>query len=219
VADDPAESPFATLLRRHRRTAGLTQADLAERAGVSERAISDLERGIGRVPRRDTVDLLAGALALDGAARAAFDAAVQRARAQTLAGDARAEPAPPAPVPSLPATPAAAPRRHNLPASLASFIGREHEQQQVRTLITSDRLVTVWGTGGCGKTRLALAVAARLTTEYLDGVWLVELAPLRDARLVPDAVARAAPAGDTGSSAPGDIDGVPQGSAAAAGAG
>jgi non-specific serine/threonine protein kinase len=181
---------FAALLRRHRRTAGLTQADLAGRAGISERAVSDLERGVGRVPRRDTVEMLAGALALTDEERAAFDTVVQRARTQALAGDVRTDPAPSKPIQILPTTPPTAQRRHNLPASLSSFIGRAHEQQQVRALVLSDRLVTLRGPGGCGKTRLALAVATGVTAEYPDGVWLVELAPLADARLVPEAIAR-----------------------------
>ena len=60
--DGPAE--FGALLRRYRRRAGLTQEELAEQAGISTRALSDLERGVRRRPHKDTVALLAGALAL-----------------------------------------------------------------------------------------------------------------------------------------------------------
>src|SRR5580765_3108526 len=65
-------------LRNHRRAAGLTQEELAERAGISPRSISGLERGDGVTPRRDTVALLARALDLVGADRAAFEAMVLR---------------------------------------------------------------------------------------------------------------------------------------------
>src|SRR5689334_16236640 len=72
---DPAS--FAWLLRRHRIAAGLTQEQLAERAHLSARAVSDLERGIKHTPRRDTVALLAEALALSPAERAALEAAAR----------------------------------------------------------------------------------------------------------------------------------------------
>ena len=69
---------------------------------------------------------------------------------------------------------------HNLPVQLTSFIGREREINEVKTLLTTTHLLTLTGVGGCGKTRLALKVAADLVDEYDDGVWLVELAPLSD---------------------------------------
>jgi predicted ATPase/DNA-binding CsgD family transcriptional regulator len=79
--------------------------------------------------------------------------------------------------------------QHNLPSQLTSFIGREREIAQVRTLLAATRLLTLTGAGGIGKTRLALETAALLLPEYPDGVWLVELAPLPDPALVPQAVA------------------------------
>jgi non-specific serine/threonine protein kinase len=82
----------------------------------------------------------------------------------------------------------AAPVRHNLPAAASSLVGREHERATVRTLLAEARLVTLVGTGGVGKTRLALAVAGDLLDHYPDGVWLVELAPLTEDRLVPQTV-------------------------------
>ncbi len=78
---------------------------------------------------------------------------------------------------------------NNLPRSLTSFIGREREMAQVTRLLASSFLLTLTGAGGCGKTRLALQVAADLVEEYPDGVWLVELAPLSDPTLVPQTVA------------------------------
>ena len=69
---------FGTLLRRYRVAAGLSQEELAERAGVSARTVGDLERGVSHAPRKDTVELLAEALALAAAERAALDKAARR---------------------------------------------------------------------------------------------------------------------------------------------
>jgi predicted ATPase/class 3 adenylate cyclase len=69
---------------------------------------------------------------------------------------------------------------HNLPAQLATFVGRSQEQREVRALVESARLVTLTGAGGSGKTRLALQVAAELLDGAGDGVWLVELASVSD---------------------------------------
>src|SRR5213078_3694245 len=80
---------------------------------------------------------------------------------------------------------------HNLPAQLTRFIGREAAMAQVKQFLATTRLLTLTGSGGCGKTRLALHVAADLLEEYADGVWLVELAPLGDPGLVPQTVAAA----------------------------
>ena len=81
--------------------------------------------------------------------------------------------------------------KHNLPYQLTSFIGREQEIAQLEELVTANRLVTLTGAGGAGKTRLAIEVARRLVDAFPDGVWLVELAALSDPRLVPQAVAQA----------------------------
>jgi predicted ATPase/DNA-binding CsgD family transcriptional regulator len=78
--------------------------------------------------------------------------------------------------------------RGNLPAEFSSFVGRREELSEVRGSLTASRLVTLTGVGGVGKTRLALRVAASLHRSVRDGVWLVELAGLRDAALVPQAV-------------------------------
>jgi predicted ATPase/class 3 adenylate cyclase len=78
---------------------------------------------------------------------------------------------------------------HNLPLQLTSFVGREREIAEVTRLLASTRLLTLTGTGGSGKTRLALQVAADLVDAYPDGVWLAELAPLADPDLAPQAVA------------------------------
>jgi predicted ATPase/DNA-binding CsgD family transcriptional regulator len=77
----------------------------------------------------------------------------------------------------------------NLPLQLSSFVGREKELAEVKRLLEDARLLTLTGSGGCGKTRLALAVAGELVEGFEDGVWLAELAPLSDPSLVPQAVA------------------------------
>jgi predicted ATPase len=78
---------------------------------------------------------------------------------------------------------------HNLPVQLSSFIGREREVADLAKLLAGNRQLTLTGTGGAGKTRLALQVAAELVGDYADGVWLVDLAPLADPALVSQAIA------------------------------
>ena len=77
----------------------------------------------------------------------------------------------------------------NLPVQGTSFIGREVEVKALTELVRAHRLVTLTGVGGVGKTRLSVQVAAELITEFPDGVWLVELAPVGDPAAVPDVVA------------------------------
>src|SRR5690242_20215175 len=115
---------FAALLQRYRALAGLSQEELAERAGLSRRGISDLERGARRSPRPDTVRRLADALQLGIAERAALLASAHGAT--TVFGA-------PEPLP--------------LPVTLTSFIGRERELAEVRRLVGATRLVTLTGTG------------------------------------------------------------------------
>ena len=84
---------------------------------------------------------------------------------------------------SLEATP------NNLPQQMTSFIGRERELGEIRKLLAETRLLMLLGAGGLGKSRLSLQLAADEMDSFPDGVWFVELAPLDDARLVPQAVA------------------------------
>ena len=78
--------------------------------------------------------------------------------------------------------------RHNLPTQLTSFIGREEEMEQIAQTIRDHRLVTLTGSGGAGKTRLSLQVAADLVEQFADGVWFVELAPASDPELIPKTI-------------------------------
>ncbi len=96
----------------------------------------------------------------------------------------------PAPEGAPPATAAATP--HNLPQSLTSFVGREEEIWECSRRITHERLVTLTGPGGCGKTRLAIRLGERLLSEFPDGVWFADLAAVSDPQRVPRALATAA---------------------------
>ena len=80
---------------------------------------------------------------------------------------------------------------NNLPAQLSTFVGRAREVSEVRALVESSRMVTLAGSGGCGKTRLSLQVAAEMLDGAGDGVWLVELAALSDPDAVPPAISGA----------------------------
>ncbi len=82
-------------------------------------------------------------------------------------------------------------RPGNLPSQVTSLVGREDAFTPIAELTRTSPLVTLSGVGGVGKTRLALAVAAQLVDEFPDGVWLVELAPVRASDAVPDAIAQA----------------------------
>ncbi|MGE5464581.1 MAG: adenylate/guanylate cyclase domain-containing protein, partial [Syntrophothermus sp.] len=73
---------------------------------------------------------------------------------------------------------------HNLPTQLTSFIGRENEMRDIKRLIAGNRMVTLTGSGGCGKTRLSIQVASEIQSDFRHGVWLVELAALADPALV-----------------------------------
>jgi predicted ATPase/DNA-binding CsgD family transcriptional regulator len=148
----------------------LTQEELAERASLSVRAISDLERGVKHAPRASTLRLLIKGMRLRGDdADKLFEAA--------HAAD-------------LPRTTRQA-AGHNLPVAISSFVGRERSIAEIEELIKNEaRLVTLTGAGGIGKTRLALEVAGRLQQRYADGVWLIELANVTDPALVPHVATR-----------------------------
>jgi predicted ATPase/transcriptional regulator with XRE-family HTH domain len=171
--------PFSALLRQYRLAAGLSQEQLAERAAVSTRGVSDLERGLSRAPRASTVGRLIQALGLEGAA-------VRRLMAAAGYPPIDAEP---------PAQPSAArtPTYTALPRYLTELLGRDQDAVAVLDLLRhSDvRLLTLTGPGGVGKTRLAVHVASECGELCPDGVAFVSLAALRDATLVPAAIAQA----------------------------
>jgi predicted ATPase/transcriptional regulator with XRE-family HTH domain len=166
---------FGHLLKRLRIAADLTQEELAERAMVSARSISDLERGSSHRPRRDTVQLLADGLALSGAEREAF---IALARGKVI---------------SAPVAGVVAGGRHNLPHPPTAIVGRLKESAAATALVLDPgvRLLTLTGPGGVGKTRLALDVAFRVADTLADGAVFVDLAPVRDPELVISAIAQA----------------------------
>ena len=170
------EPSFGKRLRRLREAAGLTQEELATRAGLTPNAISDLERGRRRRPYPHTVRSLADALGLSEDERISFLASVPRGRP----GDSAA------PAPSTTA------RASYLPMPLTPLVGREQEVAAVRSSLRGDsaRLVTLTGPGGVGKTRLALEVARDIGDRFPEGVALVTLASLGDAALVVPTVAQ-----------------------------
>ena len=167
------DASLAGLLRNLREAAGLSQEELAERAGLSSHAISALERGIRTRPYPHTVRALCDALGADPEARAQLIAAVPaRTRSTPTPGDAATTP-------------------RSLPSPATALLGRDHDVARVVELVGQHRLVTLTGMGGVGKTRLALAVGEATAASFADGVAFVELAPLRSADQVLPAIADA----------------------------
>ena len=174
---------FGDVLRRYRLAAALTQEALAERSGLSARAISDLERGRRTWPRKDTVRLLLSALDLPGPDRAAL---VQAARRPAIPRpikeiDGQAQPGANGGIASA------------LPVPMLPLLGRAAELAAVQRLLldSATRLVSLTGSGGSGKTRLALEIGHRLAGAFPDGVVFVDLSALRDPALVLPAIAGA----------------------------
>jgi len=164
-------SSFGALLKRYRQAVGFSQEALAARANLSARAISDLERGINRTPRYDTLELLIGALSLPEQQQALLRAATQPIMA----------PAPEAvqQTSSVYGLPLASP-----------LVGRAEERSHALALLrrTNVCLLTVTGPSGVGKTRLGLQIVHDLAGNFPDGVAYVPLAPIHDATLVPEVV-------------------------------
>jgi predicted ATPase/transcriptional regulator with XRE-family HTH domain len=177
VAPNPAES-VGDLLRRYRVDAGFTQEDLAERAAISARTVSDIERGLRTSIYRDTATRLAQALRLEGSARAVFQQAARRAPA----GVSRMSPIEAASRLAI----------HPIPAPLTRLIGRADELTAVVGALRSGtvRVLTLVGPGGIGKTRLAIEAADKIAADFADGACFVSLAVTDDATMMPSLMAR-----------------------------
>ena len=156
--------PFGALLRRYRTLAGLTQESLAARAGISVRAISDLERGINHTPRAETLELIVAALGLSPQERAALIVAGH----PTL----RTRPEPTEIVAELA-------DRSGLPLPPTPLIGREADILRGLQLLRREesRLLTVIGPGGVGKTHLALELARQVRRNFTAGAIFIDLSP------------------------------------------
>ncbi len=164
----PEEISFGEWLHRRRRMLDLTQQQLADQVGCARITLRRFESG-NLKPSRELALILLEKL---GTPQVNHEAWLRFARG--LAG-----------IPEMLVDSSANPPVTNVPTSLTSFIGREKEQKEIANLLTKNHLVTLIGSGGVGKTRLALQVAEEILDHYPDGVWLVDLAPILDPLLVP----------------------------------
>ena len=155
---------FGSLLREYRIAVGFSQEFLAGEAGISVESVGALERGARRAPYRETIEVLAQALSLDPTKREHLREAASHARARST----RKTPDGPT-----------VPDRH-LPLQPTSFVGRRHDIDAITQLIEGHRLVTITGSGGVGKTRAVIEVAAHLPADRWDRIEFVDLSRLTD---------------------------------------
>ena len=190
----PLESfqTFGDLLKYLRRRARLTQRELCIAVGYSEAQISRLEQNQRPPDLAALTALFIPALYLE-------DEPLIVTRLMELAARARGEKLPQSGIVTFSRSVQREVKEsvrtveegvlNNLPLQLTSFIGREREIIEIKNLLDTNqskaRLVTLTGSGGCGKTRLALEIARQLTETYRDGIWLIELAPISNPSHVP----------------------------------
>ncbi|MBV9786834.1 MAG: helix-turn-helix domain-containing protein, partial [Chloroflexi bacterium] len=175
---------FGIWLRRRRKALDLTQAELAQRVPCATITIRRIEADDLR-PSLEVAQRLATCLDIPEAERSAFLSAARAER----------------PVDTLP-QPASLPlekafdeqlsvRRTNVPFPFTNFVGRINERAELMDLLGTNRLVTLTGMGGSGKTRLALQLSSDALPSFRDGVWFVDLSPIRDGAFVAQAIANA----------------------------
>jgi tetratricopeptide (TPR) repeat protein/transcriptional regulator with XRE-family HTH domain len=178
AAGRDGDRSFAALLRRYRGAKGLTQEELAERSGISVKAISMLERGVRTAPRASTVEFLAAALRLDSSEHQAFTAAgrdtVARSRREPDAGGDADE--------SDDLGTAATAATRTLPRSVTSFTGRQEELDRLLAVSSGPAgsglavgISAIDGMAGVGKTALAVRAAHVLAPGFPDGQLFLDL--------------------------------------------
>jgi predicted ATPase/DNA-binding XRE family transcriptional regulator len=161
---------FGDVLRRLRMYRYMSQEDLAQRAALSLNAVSTLERGVRRRPRVETVRVLADAMGLEGSERRELERAADRARRPPGSS------------------------RRGLRTALrtrSSFVGRSRELEALEALFPSSRALTITGSGGIGKTRIAFELAAKFAGNFSDGGWVVDLRGMDDEGFVISKIAGA----------------------------
>lgn len=170
-----AEVSFGEWLKRRRKGVGWTQEQLALQINCSTSALRKMEAEL-RHPSPQIVERLAE---IFNVPQEEYKSFLRYAR-----GDWQAFPGAELEEAPWHISRVRAPHRSNLPASTTSFIGREKEQREIIDLIANNRLVTLTGAGGIGKSRLSIQTASGLSNDFPDGIWLVELAPVSEPDLV-----------------------------------
>ena len=173
---DPYSFGYWVLQRR--KALELTREALARQVGCATETIKKIERDERR-PSRQIAELLAGALSIPSEQQKLF---VQVARGEYSIDRLNLNPTLTTPFPTRE-------QITNLPVPFTSFIGREKEQEEIINLIGRNRLVTLAGAGGIGKTSLAIQVGYKLRNEFPNGIWSIALDSLSDPALVPQTVA------------------------------
>jgi transcriptional regulator with XRE-family HTH domain len=179
MADAVSYDALDVALKKFRQAAGLTQEELADRAGISARTVSDVERGLRTAIHGDTARRLASALGLRDEDRARFDTV---ARGPVHVGGPAGRPG-------------------ALPVPPTRLLGRSAELASITARLQSPdvRLLTLTGPGGIGKTRLALEGAVQVQALFAGGVFFVSLGELKDASLVAPELAKVIGVVETGS--------------------
>ena len=173
-----AGDSFGEWLKRRRKAAGLTQEQLALQISCSTSALKKMEANVRR-PSAQMAEQLSKIFNIPQKEQTAF---LRFARGN-------GQYASPEVVEDAPWRDATNFSPANLPFQLSSFVGRSKELLDIAGLIASNRLTTLVGPGGMGKTRLSLNIGEQVLRDYAHGVWFVELAPIADALLLPRTVA------------------------------